>query len=321
MAGFERGDDGRLPASPSGRIPQWVRDEAAGRPVHHESWRTSSPPPGGTAPAPRRRRRRLARLRRWLTAAVVLAAVVAGALLLDRAGLPGSRVAPLAGNAGFPSPGGDAAGEPLGVPLDAPAVGGTHAFVALQPGSGRPVAYDPCRPIRYVVRPDDAPPGTEGLLEEAFSRVSAITGLQFVEEGPTDEQPSSDREPFQPDRYGDRWAPVLVSWQTERDDPELVTAAGRAGSAWVSRPGGPRVYVTGSVTLDAADFAEILGYPGGYDIARAIVLHELGHLVGLGHIDDPSQLMYPETGTALDFASGDLTGLAQLGRGECVPEL
>ena len=319
MAREERGDDGRLPASPTGRVPQWVRDEAAGRPVHHESWRTWSP--GVAAPAPRRRRRRLARLVRWLTAAVVLAALAGVVFLVDRPGLPGSGVAPLAGTAGVPSPGGDAAGEPLGAPIDAPAGGGAHAFVALQPESGRPVAYDPCRPIRYVVRPDNAPPGAERLLDEAFARVSALTGLQFVDDGPTDERPGRDRESFQPDRYGDRWAPVLVAWETEQEDPELVTAAGRAGSAWVSRSDGPRVYVTGSVVLDAADFADILGNPGGDELARAIVLHELGHLVGLDHINDPSQLMHPEAGATLDFASGDLTGLVQLGQGECVPDL
>ncbi len=320
MTGPERGDDGRLPASSSGRVPQWVRDEAAGRPVHHESWRTGSPPAGVGTPAPGRRGR--ARLPRWLTAVVVLVALVGVALLVDRPGLPGSRsLPPVAGDTGFPSPGGDAAGEPLGAPIEAPPAGGTHAFVATQPESGRPVAYDPCRPIRYVVRSDNAPPGGAELLREAFDRVGSITGLQFVDEGLTDEQPAGERASFQPDRYGDRWAPVLVTWQTEQENPDLVTAAGTAGSAWVSRPGGPRVYVTGSVTLDAAEFAQLLATQGGQAVARAIVLHEVGHLVGLAHIGDPSQLMYPETGTALDFASGDLTGLVQLGRGECVPEL
>lgn len=317
MAGTERGADGRLPASPTGRVPQWVRDEAAGRPVHHESWRTS-PPPGVVGAAPRRR----GRLGRWLTAVVVLAAVVGAAFLVDRPGFPGSRfVPPSAADTGFPSPGGDAAGQPLGAPIEAPPAGGTHAFVATQPDSGRPVAYDPCRPIRYVVRPDNAPSGSDDLLRDAFDRVGSITGLRFVDDGRTDEQPAEERAPFQPDRYGDRWAPVLVTWQTAEENPDLVTAAGTAGSVWVSRPGEPRVYVTGSVTLDATDFADLLASPDGQAVARAIVLHELGHLVGLGHIDDPSQLMYPETGTALDFASGDLTGLVQLGRGECVPGL
>jgi hypothetical protein len=39
-------------------------------------------------------------------------------------------------------------------------------------------------------------------------------------------------------------------------------------------------------------------------------------------VDDPDQLMYPEARREVpDFAAGDLTGLAALGRGACVPEL
>jgi hypothetical protein len=45
----------------------------------------------------------------------------------------------------------------------------------------------------------------------------------------------------------------------------------------------------------------------------------LGHLVGLAHVSDGSQLMYPTTSAVLDFAPGDLSGLVELGRGECVP--
>ncbi len=52
------------------------------------------------------------------------------------------------------------------------------------------------------------------------------------------------------------------------------------------------------------------------------MLHELGHLVGLDHVDDDSQLLHPETVPGVtDYAAGDLTGLSRLGQGPCVPEL
>lgn len=50
-------------------------------------------------------------------------------------------------------------------------------------------------------------------------------------------------------------------------------------------------------------------------------MHELGHLVGLALVNDPAELMYATTGVALDYGPGDRTGLAELGRGRCTPEV
>jgi len=113
---------------------------------------------------------------------------------------------------------------------------------------------------------------------------------------------------------------VLVSWQTEAENPEFASdVAGLAGSATVEPSGGSRLFVTGSVELDAAAFDRMLVEDAGAAVARAILPHELGHLVGLAHVSDGGQLMYPSTSAVLDFAPGDLSGLAKLGSGECVP--
>jgi predicted Zn-dependent protease len=67
-------------------------------------------------------------------------------------------------------------------------------------------------------------------------------------------------------------------------------------------------------------FPDILTEPDGREIAQAIVLHEFGHLVGLDHVADETQLMNPETVVGItDFAAGDLAGLSRLGRGPCAP--
>ncbi|WP_299959151.1 matrixin family metalloprotease [uncultured Modestobacter sp.] len=220
-----------------------------------------------------------------------------------------------------PSPGVEASDGPLGTPLT-PTAGGTFAFAQLQDDGVAPVAYDPCRPVHYAVRPDNAPYGGDQLIADAVAQISAVTGLRFVADGPTDEAADEQRAPFQPDRYGDRWAPVLVTWSTVAEQPDFVAdVAGQAGSLAVSLGDGPDVYVTGAVELDAAQFADILSRPGGQAVARAIVLHEFAHLVGLDHVDDPTQLMYPTTSDVLGFAAGDLTGLSRLGSGACVPAL
>jgi predicted Zn-dependent protease len=76
------------------------------------------------------------------------------------------------------------------------------------------------------------------------------------------------------------------------------------------------------VQLDAGQIAVILQRPDGNQVVRAIVLHELAHLVGLGHVTAVNQLMYPQSQRGvIEFGTGDLTGLAALGRGSCLSDL
>lgn len=329
------GADGGPRTSGSGRVPQWVIDEAA----RLEAAQLAAARPQ-SAPSHRRP------TWRWVLAVVLVVALCLGtATLVDQQGFGGTTdlaepaAAPPTGDKsdkdaegsgspmpdripGFPAPAEDVSETPLGVPLDPPAGGGPHAFLEFQTWGEEPVAYDPCRPIHYVVRPDNAPEGGETVIQEAVARISEVTGLQFVYEGATAERPTDDREPYQPDVYGDRWAPVVIAWETVEENPDFDTEMiAEAGSSWAAVGLGPHVYVTGTVSLSAEEFDLVLGTRGGDDIARAVVLHELAHLVGLDHVDDADQLMYPVTGDVLDFANGDLTGLSALGRGRCVPEL
>ncbi|MGY1916856.1 matrixin family metalloprotease [Blastococcus sp. SYSU DS0973] len=303
------------PVSPTGRTPQWLLDELAGG---------AAPP---RAPVPRRRRHRLP----WAVPLAVVA-ITGGLVLADppASPWPGDQQAAAPGVPGAtaparptdrPLPAGAAA--PLGSPPPAPPEGGSYAYVSVQEDGVTPVAYDPCREVRYVLRPDAAPPGTEPMVHDAVARIGELTGLRFSFDGYTDEPLAGDRLPYQPERYGDRWAPVLIGWQTETENPALAgDVIGAAGSTAVSLGDGPRVYVTGTVSLDAGQAPQVLGERDGAAILRSVVLHELGHLVGLSHVDDDRELMFPETRRAVtDFASGDLTGLAALGGGPCIPEL
>jgi Matrixin len=318
------------PSSPTGRVPQWVLDEAAGLRVEPVPWRTPVPPP------PPRRLRGRTLLRALLVVPLVVLLSLGASVLVGPSTWPWTRVAADLPSAApeitpptptsppdRPTPGREAARTPLGRPLPAPPDGGAHQFIAFQPDGVTPVAYDPCRPVHYVVRPDNAPAGGEEAVHEAFARMAEVTGLRFVHDGVSDEPTTIDRPIFQPDSYGDRWAPVLVAWETEEQNPALAgDTVGQAGSVAVALGEGTQVFVTGTVSLDAGRMPEILSFRDGAETARAIVLHELGHLVGLGHVDDPAQLMYPEARREVpDLSSGDLTGLAVLGSGACVPEL
>jgi hypothetical protein len=292
------------------------------------------------APQPPRRRSGRTLLRALLIVPLVVLLSLGAAVLVGPNSWPWSPVPPVLPSAGSPavptatpptqtSPperptaGRGASRTPLGRPLPAPPEGGPHQFIALQADGVTPVAYDPCRPVHYVLRPDNAPAGGEDAVHAAFARLSEVTGLRFVHDGGSDEPTTIDRPIFQPERYGDRWAPVLVAWETEEQNPALAgDTVGQAGSVAVSLGEGTQVFVTGTVSLDAGRMPEILSFRDGADTARAIILHELGHLVGLGHVDDEEQLMYPEARREVpDFAAGDLTGLAALGSGACVREL
>jgi hypothetical protein len=204
-------------------------------------------------------------------------------------------------------------------PADVPR-GGTYAFLATQPGDpNEPVAWDPCDEIHYEINPDGAPfddDDTEEFVEEAIEVVEHYAGLEFVYDGQTDRRPEWDRQ-FVPSLG--RREPVLISWATEDEVPELEDeVAGIGGAVAVEvNPGGWLRYVTGGVTLDSDAFEEIGSVFGDGGERRAILLHELGHLVGLDHVDSPDELMFADNVGTRDFGTGDLNGLKAVGKGRC----
>ncbi len=223
----------------------------------------------------------------------------------------------------FPSPSDEAREGPIGQPAAAPADGGTYAFIGTQSNGSDPIAYDPCRPIHVVVNERTAPPGGQGLVEKALVDVSVATGLQFILDGKTDEEPVENRSPVNKDRYGDRWSPVLLAWSDPEAEPDLAgDVAGFGGSQQISKDSGDTILVTGTVSLDGPQFVEIMLGRDGEANALAIIRHEIGHLVGLDHVDDRDELMYPESnGSVTDFGRGDRIGLNRLGQGACRSDL
>ena len=263
-------------------------------------------------------------------AAAVTAALAVGALALVADGRPPS-----------PAGGGCPAASHVdprvsGVEREAiPTLPPAYSFSAVASDGCTPVRWNPCEPVRFVVNPAGAPPGGPEDVRQAFRRLGRATGITFVDAGRTDERSAGARPAYQPERYGRRWAPILVEWQTEAGGTQEIQLVGvglpvRSGD----------VYVSGRLSLNPAavtharartPLAPGFGAPDGTGPVGPsgvtwgrVVLHELAHVVGLGHTRDPAQLMYPETTEQTTrparFAAGDRAGLRHLGRDAgCLP--
>lgn len=205
------------------------------------------------------------------------------------------------------------ADDVLGQAPEAPPGVGGYVFSSSQRGRpDQPVAYSPCDPLTVLLNDDAAPPGTEGMVEDAVEEVSSLTGLRIVVAGKTSQLPNAGG-------VRDLDAPALVAWTDPEQVPGLEgDVAGLGGSTAVEVPTVNRAWLrTGQVALDSPDLTEILARPGGEAQVYAIVLHELGHLVGLDHTEDSTQLMHAENRGVDSFQAGDRRGLALLGQGRC----
>jgi hypothetical protein len=316
------------------RLQELDRADARARAVGldpHQLWLDQQSHHAGAAGSgrlvPARGRPRRLRPNRRLRALVVILLVVAVPVALVM--LLGSGGVRAPQRADYPTPGYDELDHPVGEPLQEPTGPDTFAFMRLQPDGSDPVTWDPCRPIHYATS-GIAPVEGQEILASAFGRLGSITGFHFINDGPTPERATTHRAPFQSNRYGDRWAPVLVAWTTPQEIPDLAgSTIGLGGGMAVGDGSGKLTYVSGTLFLDRPQVEAELedASVNGASVSRrtqlrAVMLHELGHLVGLDHVDDRSQLMYPVTTLAVtDYATGDLRGLHRLSNGPCAPNL
>lgn len=179
---------------------------------------------------------------------------------------------------------------------------------------GSAVRWNPCEPIPWVLDARDAPDQAREVLSLAMARITAASGIEFTYLGATRERPSQERSLVVQTADGPRWAPVLVSW-VPGDSIDLPLSDGERGvSVPVAvRDDGPRVFVTGQVLFNA-DKTLLPMFEDRHASWGAVVLHELGHLVGLDHVADPAQLMAPTPGFGeVTFGDGDRAGLQAVG--------
>jgi hypothetical protein len=180
---------------------------------------------------------------------------------------------------------------------------------------GTPVRWDPCTPIEVVVAPERAYDGLVADVEVALATLTDATGLDLRLAGTTSERPAGDRPAHTTGPDGVVWAPILVAAASPHEDgvPLRDTDRGVAVPLAVGTPG-DRVYVTGQVVLNADRDDLVPGFDDRATSWGSTVLHELAHVLGLAHVDDPAQLLwtYPGEGP-VELAAGDLAGLDAVG--------
>lgn len=269
-------------------------------------------------------------------------AAIAGAVVLA-AGVVGAAVLGPSDDAGQDDLSGDIAAAESACPADGhigsavhgqspgPAVAPGYTFLNADNDGCQPIRFNPCEPLGYVINDALAPPGGLADVQEAIARLGEATGMTFVDEGRSDEALDVRRSAYQPERYGERWAPILIGWSNmgAGQGPDIG-----GGDIIVAGQGNPLrvgdVFVSGILELNAdvilnRETAERL--PGGFGegITRGrVMLHELGHVVGLGHPSSQAQLMYGElaeqTSGSARFGVGDRIGLRLVGReAGCLP--
>lgn len=177
--------------------------------------------------------------------------------------------------------------------------------------TGDPITYDPCKPLLYLINRTGAPADYLSFVNPALEKVQAATGLKFVDGGLTTDTWSTREHPTKSE-------PILIGFPASLDSSTAAAdAVGLGGSVWKTVDGLKQPhYLTGQVELLRSWFAKESAVDAT-GAEESVVMHELGHVLGLGHVQDTHEVMYPITDRQTEYGAGDLTGLAILGGGHC----
>ncbi|HEY2431003.1 MAG TPA: matrixin family metalloprotease [Acidimicrobiales bacterium] len=200
--------------------------------------------------------------------------------------------------------------------------GPDYSFLRVNP-SGTPTRWNPCQAIHFRTNLAEAPPAAAADLGAAIGQVSSATGLTFVDDGSTTVIPTKAYESGANGHH-----PVVIAWATPAQTDVLAPGAldralgavrevGVGGASAVIDPvTGHGVYVSGLVVIDPVASAGLNPGFGPHSIG-VVLMHELGHLVGLGHTTASDEIMNPVVQTTKDgsWGPGDMAGLARLGVG------
>jgi predicted Zn-dependent protease len=138
------------------------------------------------------------------------------------------------------------------------------------------------------VNPSGAPAGSPADLRQAIGELAAATGLHLVQAG--------------------RSANITIAWDPSLFDPRPGTSGEAGVTDYTTATGLSGAHVT-SALIRVSSNLQPGSAPGVGELP--VLLHELGHAVGLGHYSG-AVVMNPLDRGFSAYQPGDLAGLAAL---------
>ena len=160
------------------------------------------------------------------------------------------------------------------------------------------VRWDPCQTVTYRINPHGGYARSVKDIRAAFRDVGRASGFDFQYVGRTAGKVTRGQHGYHP-----LGTDVIVDWQTPREERGLAGRTAGIGGHWVQD--GRRF--DGYILLDRTERLSRRMW-------RQVVVHEIGHVLGLGHARSRTQVMNSTSSSRnVRWGAGDLAGIRRLG--------